>query len=352
MEQISTEQLLDICSIGRWFGLEWGFDISAVPEFMTARLKSSQICGESSFLFKNYLLDLQMERDRINWFLLMLKDTPASITVDCVPVTTGFIDIRANLLCFEYVIQQRTVGRILQDIVNDPSPSWRQDNLRIICYHLMHHRLILRHIFQKTELWRPLLSAQIKVLEFISIQSFDDPVLLCLMASMKHWTEKHFEFAVCRLYSLFHQYGYMDMLSNHGWIPCEPGSKEAVKYHVSDYVSCSICYFYGKIDDFDFDMPQVIITGFGMSNEFLWVDGKRWKVGDFIRKRIIFEQMRERECGWPPCSFFNGQKLKRKEMKPTFKCKGCKLIRYCCRNHQKKHWKFVHRQQCMKIGNQ
>ena len=27
-------------------------------------------------------------------------------------------------------------------------------------------------------------------------------------------------------------------------------------------------------------------------------------------------------------------------------CKGCRLIRYCCRKHQKIHWKQIHSQQC------
>eukprot|EP01084_Bolivina_argentea_P134560 237332_1 len=30
------------------------------------------------------------------------------------------------------------------------------------------------------------------------------------------------------------------------------------------------------------------------------------------------------------------------------KCKRCKMVEYCCRNHQKKHWKYIHRQQCKK----
>lgn len=43
-------------------------------------------------------------------------------------------------------------------------------------------------------------------------------------------------------------------------------------------------------------------------------------------------------CAWPPCS---------KSANDTkYVCKGCHLTKYCCRNHQKKHWKYVHRQQC------
>eukprot|EP01084_Bolivina_argentea_P145382 254825_1 len=43
-------------------------------------------------------------------------------------------------------------------------------------------------------------------------------------------------------------------------------------------------------------------------------------------------------CGWKFCA-----KTERK----LYKCKKCRLVNYCCRNHQKKDWKHVHAQQCI-----
>eukprot|EP01084_Bolivina_argentea_P015764 29535_1 len=42
-------------------------------------------------------------------------------------------------------------------------------------------------------------------------------------------------------------------------------------------------------------------------------------------------------CGWPLC---------RKNAETFRKCSQCKSIRYCSRNCQKKHWKFMHSKQC------
>ena len=47
-------------------------------------------------------------------------------------------------------------------------------------------------------------------------------------------------------------------------------------------------------------------------------------------------------CKWPLCSkhhLMEGFATKSV-------CKGCRLVKYCGRNHQKKHWNLIHSQQC------
>ena len=54
---------------------------------------------------------------------------------------------------------------------------------------------------------------------------------------------------------------------------------------------------------------------------------------------IIFSDSRARSCG---CGFPFCQT----RMEGKYICKGCRLVRYCCRRHQKRHWKYIHSQQC------
>eukprot|EP01084_Bolivina_argentea_P216022 366938_1 len=52
---------------------------------------------------------------------------------------------------------------------------------------------------------------------------------------------------------------------------------------------------------------------------------------------------RKRECGWVLCN------KKQNAFGAKNKCKGCMMVQYCCRRHQKKHWKYIHSQQCSQL---
>eukprot|EP01084_Bolivina_argentea_P260551 440037_1 len=55
-----------------------------------------------------------------------------------------------------------------------------------------------------------------------------------------------------------------------------------------------------------------------------------------------------KKCGWIKCQTSTCLDITcRKSTTKLVKCKGCKLVYYCCRKHQKLDWKAVHRAQCL-----
>eukprot|EP01084_Bolivina_argentea_P230395 388636_1 len=57
-----------------------------------------------------------------------------------------------------------------------------------------------------------------------------------------------------------------------------------------------------------------------------------------------YKERRISHCAWVLCNNSD-------EEYTLYVCKRCKLILYCCRNHQKKHWKYIHSQQCLNTTN-
>ena len=305
-------------------------------------------------LFDGTWHDLRIEEHRAQYFEHIQRGTASIESAEYLLCEGGEPCLLGNVLAFDTLIRRRIFKRIFISIANDPAALFKQMIIIMITLHLLVNRLIIRHVFKETELWKPLLSAQIAVMNCRGVSRFNDPLWWGLMRSMKHWEAKHFVFAL--------NHGLMTIVDREMMtVNRAEMDKEWPAVILGVQIICCIAYFGGKCDyktlPKDVNQPHksaveyLVKQGLHFkSMPAIWEDDREMSPTQFIRNRLKFERKWERECGWPPCAHFNPQKEEKREMKPSFKCKGCKLIRYCCRNHQKKHWKFIHSQQCRAVS--
>ena len=314
-----------------------------------------------SLFFDGETHDLRSEEHRAKYLEFMLRGTAAiGFTFsDGIPLAPSQDNpfLVASAVDFDFIIRHRILKRILISIARNPRPLFRQMNIKIITHHLMQNRLIVRHVLRNTELWKPLISAQIAVMNLGPIQQLEDPLWWGLLRSMKHWEDKHFAFALNKGIWTMAKSQILFSINIEGICPC---------VIVGSQFMCYIVYYSGKYDYNPFVYEHVVWSELPELMRQQVMSGKRiveidWlpntldnnevlRPMEFIKKRMRVERMMERECSWPPCAHFKPQKKNGEDMKPSFKCGGCKLIRYCCRRHQKKHWKFVHSQQCRAVS--
>ena len=83
-------------------------------------------------------------------------------------------------------------------------------------------------------------------------------------------------------------------------------------------------------------------TGAGLAEISAWRSSWVPKYSATKKDRFYLGDRIHRECGLLSCRKRKGHDNFAKQSI----CKGCRLVRYCCRNHQKRHWKHIHSQQC------
>lgn len=77
-------------------------------------------------------------------------------------------------------------------------------------------------------------------------------------------------------------------------------------------------------------------------------------------KKYPFHPVCMKKCGWIYCKKSFAKKggckcstCKKNKVEDDgqkfYICNGCKLIYYCCRDHQKRDWKLIHSEQCKSI---
>eukprot|EP01084_Bolivina_argentea_P274409 467723_1 len=226
---------------------------------------------------------------------------------------------------------------------------------------LKHDRVAFKHIFSnKNGIWEAFLSVSMTALLrnvpigqiVLSDKDHSDTswvnICMTLLVTIKYWKQKHFIFAINNgLYKLL-----MVWWIKRVHFPYSP------RVQIELVLSCVLyqnCLKYASKIDYNsaITMKEYFVTTFRK----YFKDNSNKSYRQYLRamngsnlcgisKFIKYQQNEEVivKCGWPLCN------KQRKEFEIRNKCKGCELLKYCCKSHQKKHWKFIHRQQCLRIN--
>lgn len=322
----------------------------------------------------NPVLNLRLQRHRSIWMDLLSK---TNVEPDCklcslrqtaggqtviVPEETIF----TNCMSFELLIHRDMFRDFLLCTASNPDSKWRYHNLRIISCCLFMNVFILPFLFQngRCDIWRGLIAAWIaSLLNQPASEHFNglDPLRHGLLHSMKYWDVEHWKFAFeCGFQQL------IDIFTETVETP-QPDPDALIQIAGEIPSRLYALNFRGgpgrskKLSGKDFwpllrDMIgyfKIFLLGVGelrgppslCKYPSVKSEDKRQIVKKSLRRQSERDKQYKNACGWPPC-FAKLLEDENRRSRRTWKCGCCRLIRYCCKNHQKKHWKFIHRQQC------
>lgn len=313
----------------------------------------------------NPSLNLRLQKDRCTWIGLLSKTNAAtdSRLLSFRESAQGRILIIAdrvlssNFLSFELIIHRRKVREILLSTARNPSSKWQYLNLSMISWCLFMNPLILRLMMQndRCDIWKALIAAWIRSLLASSVSHHIndfEPLRSAFLLSQRYWDIEHWGFAFeCGLQTFIDKIAdYSDSHSLSGVLFVIQSRLYALNYRGRAKMQLGK-YIWPPLSDADAYFQMVFhghdgLWGISLPSRYplFEIAGKEVTAKEIVRDQSEKDKRYENKCGWPPCSIYvpndDIHQIR------TWKCSRCRLIRYCCKNHQKKHWKFIHRQQC------
>ena len=244
-------------------------------------------------------------------------------------------------MSFDLLNNQEELCRALQTVAasnrkNDPGHEC--PGVFVLFSALLNNDLILKHILQhgSTALWQALLHALLsfEFPQFRYNQSIDPLgyviIFLNQFGCIDHWRPEQWVFAIdnglCTFIGDKFRNQPIDILA-----PLYP--KETIFFDIPSFLFWDC-----------FKILKAIDSRRGTSLRYRFEKKMMHSVDSDIVD-IIFSDSRalscvprkRKLCGFPFCQT---------RMEGKYICKGCRLVRYCCRRHQKRHWKYIHSQQC------
>eukprot|EP01083_Nonionella_stella_P096764 272087_1 len=300
------------------------------------------------------LFDSYQRHHAMRYLMKVIWIQPHSINIGirtCTVFSPEQHHIQANMFCFELIRQHEVVASTLESIHQSMITSKYEfhHGLRNIFDVLIYNRLILKYIFQSPKgcgIWQPLMMSVFYILSFhvplltstmtqhIWLELFSDFIL-----TIKYWKYEHLMYFMdsggcVAIYNIFARFVSIRK-------PTE--DPPALTLWASFRLYAQIKKLSKRLDSLHGTectkyLKQEMETYLPVGAPFYALQKKASR--DVPSATNLTFYSRDRRCGWPMC-YQTASSFDQKN-----KCKGCRLIQYCCRNHQKKHWKLIHSQQC------
>eukprot|EP01084_Bolivina_argentea_P006757 12789_1 len=287
-------------------------------------------------------------------------------------IYTFALEATLDMIGLEFLIDQHKFRNFLKLIYqfNTQLNQTVRFNFYVVICNIHNHKLLLKYIFSRKTMWKPFLLAIVS-----NITTCNDPDTgswLPILHSMLCWKYKHYEFVI--------QHGIdeaivhtiqMNWIANiDDWIWDLKSETQTKKSEFIDKITntnlvnkfvvkalqrfYNIFKHYCKKKDAVYKYHEFteIIYNKCRGLESSIKDSARQKdcVKLYCRKMSLLHECSFdypedclKRCGWDICT------IRRKDYRRDaawYICKGCKLVYYCSRKHQKKHWNSAHASQC------
>eukprot|EP01084_Bolivina_argentea_P251057 420909_1 len=276
-------------------------------------------------------------------------------------------DTTADMIGLEIIIHERKFRNVLQLYHTVLLKENNRSNFRFLIVNIHYHRLQIKYIFSQCKLWKLFLLAIIS--NIINSQSQIDS-WRALLHTMSCWKYKHYQFImqngiinavvhsieihwnslISKLKSstnVHYRRALHTMLNN---LPNAPVTKQLqhfyflLKHHHKKH---NLMHKYQKFKKIIYNRCKQLESNTNDNSEY----GKRerlyyQKMGALPECTFYNYDGNLKHCGWYKCTI---QSEKQRDATKWYICKGCKLVYYCSKKHQKKHWNCAHSSQCKQL---